>query len=62
MEFDTLTTAIAFLVLLAIIVGGTAMSPMTTGTVAMVSVGLVVFGLLSLGLGIKHGEFRARNR
>lgn len=62
MEFDTLTTAIAFLVLLAIIVVGTAMSPMTTGTVAMVSVGLVVFGLLSLGLGIKHGEFRARNR
>lgn len=62
MEFDTPTTAIAFLVLLAVIVGGTAMSPMTTGTVAMVSVGLVAFGLLSLGLGIKHGEFRARNR
>ena len=59
MEFDTSTTAIAFIVLLVVLIGGTAMSPMDTSTVAMVSVGLVVFGLLSLLLGIKHGEYRA---
>lgn len=62
MQFDTRTTAIAFLVLLAVLVGGTAMSPMRTSTVAMVTVGLAVFGLLSLAIGVKHGEFRARNR
>lgn len=62
MEFDTQTTVIAFLVLLAVIVGGTATSPMRTQTVAMVSVGLAVFGALSLAIGVKHGEFRERNR
>lgn len=62
MQFDTRTTAILFLVLLAVLVGGTATSPMRTRTVAMVSVGLAVFGVLSLGIGVKHGEFRARNR
>ena len=59
MKFDTATTVIAFIVLLAIIIGGTVMSPMSTSTVMMVSVGLVVFGGLSLFLGIKHGEYRA---
>lgn len=60
MEFDTTTTALAFILLLAVLIGGTAMSPMTTSTVAMVSGGLVVFGVLSLLLGVKHGEYRAR--
>ena len=59
MEFNTTTTAIAFIILLAVLVGGTAMSPMSTSTVAVVSVGLVVFGVLSLALGNKHGEYRA---
>lgn len=59
MEFDASTTAITFVVLLGVIIGGTVMSPMDTSTVAMVSGGLVVFGLLSLLLGIKHGEYRA---
>lgn len=62
MEFNTTTTAIAFIILLAVLIGGTVMSPMSTGTVAMVSVGLVVFGVLSLALGVKHGEFRASNQ
>lgn len=62
MEFDTSTTAIAFVVLLAILVGGTATSPMSARTVAMVSVGLVAFGVLSLLIGVKHGEYRARQR
>lgn len=59
MEFDTTNTVIAFVALLAIIIGGTMMSPMSTSTVMMVSVGLIVFGVLTLLLGIKLGEYRA---
>jgi hypothetical protein len=59
MEFDLPTTAITFTILLAILIAGTAMSPMTTSTVVMVSVGLILFGLLSLIIGVKHGEHRA---
>jgi hypothetical protein len=61
MKFNTTTTAIAFVVLLAILLGGTASSPMSTGTVMMVSGGLVVFGVLTLFLGVKHGEYRANS-
>ena len=60
MEFDTSKTVIGFVVLLAVILGGTIMSPMSTSTVMMVSGGLIVFGGLSLLLGIKHGEYRAK--
>jgi hypothetical protein len=35
------------------------MSPMSTDTVTMVLGGLLVFGLLTLFVGIKHGEYRA---
>lgn len=59
MKFNTTTTAVAFVILFAILLGGTAMSPMSTSTVAMVSVGLFVFGVLSLLIGVKHGEYRA---
>ena len=59
MDFDTTTTAISFLVLFGIIAIGTLMSPMTTSTVMMVLGGLAVFGLLTLLLGVKHGEYRA---
>lgn len=59
MEFNTSTTAIAFIVLFAVLIGGTAMSPMSTSTVVMVSVGLFVFGILSLVIGVKHGLYRA---
>ncbi|QGN07640.1 hypothetical protein Hrd1104_10250 [Halorhabdus sp. CBA1104] len=59
LEFDGTTTGIAFLVLLAVLIGGTVMSPMQTSTVAMVSGGLAVFGLVTLLLGVKHGEYRA---
>ncbi len=59
MEFDTTTTAIGFLVLFLIIAVGTFMSPMSTGTVTMVLGGLAVFGVLTLALGVKHGEYRA---
>lgn len=47
MKFDTRTTAVAFLVLYAILACGTLMSPMSTTTVATVSVGLLAFGVLA---------------
>ncbi|RBI61165.1 DUF7333 family protein [halophilic archaeon] len=59
MEFDIATTAVGFLVLFGIIAVGTLMSPMTTSTVMMVLGGLAVFGVLTLLLGVKHGEYRA---
>lgn len=59
MDFDTTTTAIAFVVLFGILAVGTLMSPMATSTVMMVLGGLAVFGLLTLWLGVKHGEYRA---
>ncbi len=59
MEFNTNTTAIGFLVLFLIVAVGTFMSPMSASTVAMVLGGLAVFGVLTLILGVKHGEYRA---
>lgn len=59
MEFDQRLTYGIFLVLLAVLVGGTVSSPMPTGLSAGISVGLVVFGVVTLFLGIKHGEYRA---
>ena len=59
MELDALKTAVAFLVLFGVLAVGTLMSPMTTGTVMMVLGGLLVFGVVKLLLGVKHGEYRA---
>lgn len=59
MDFDTTTTAVAFLVLFGVLALGTLMSPMATSTVMMVLGGLAVFGLVTLLLGVKHGEYRA---
>lgn len=59
MEFDLPKTALAYLVVFAVIGGGTFMSPMSSETVMMVLGGLFVFGILSLALGVKHGEYRA---
>lgn len=58
MEFDQTKTILVFLVLFGIVAVGTAMSPMSTATVAMVLVGIGVFGVVSLILGVKHGEYR----
>jgi hypothetical protein len=60
MEFTTTVTGAAFVVLFGILAVGTYMSPMSTSTVGMVLGGLLVFGLLTLFLGVKHGEYRAR--
>ncbi|AAV44632.1 MULTISPECIES: DUF7333 family protein [Halobacteriales] len=61
MEFDNTKTVIAFGVLLTLIIGGTMMSPTSKSTVMMVSVGLVVFGVFTLFLEVKHGEYRANH-
>jgi hypothetical protein len=59
MEFDLTKTAVAFVALFAVLAIGTFMSPMTTSTVMMVLGGLLVFGVVTLLLGVKHGEYRA---
>lgn len=60
MEFDQTTTVASFLVLLGVVVLATSYSPMQRSTVIVVTVGLAVFGALSLYLGVKHGEYRAQ--
>ncbi|MFC6756016.1 MULTISPECIES: DUF7333 family protein [Haloarcula] len=59
MELDALKTAVAFLVLFGVLAVGTLMSPMQMSTVMMVLGGLLVFGVVTLLLGVKHGEYRA---
>lgn len=60
MEFDRLATAIAFVVIIAVGTGAMVATPMDTGTVLMMVLpSMVVFGLVMVGLGVKHGEYRA---
>ena len=59
MEFDARTTGAVFVVLLLVLVGGTVTNPMPTTISLGISAGLVVFGLLTLFVGVKHGEYRA---
>ncbi|MFB6310960.1 MAG: hypothetical protein ABEH64_07235 [Salinirussus sp.] len=60
MEFDTVTTAAAFVVLVALATGITLATPMETGTVLMMVVpSAIVYGLIALLLGVKHGEYRS---
>lgn len=59
MEFDLTVTAVAFVVIVAILLGGTFSSPMSTSTKLMVGGGQVVFLALTLALGVKYGEYRA---
>jgi hypothetical protein len=59
MKFDEVTTAAAFLVLLAVALGGTLTSGMPRTISMMVSAGVVIFSILVLALGVKHGEYRA---
>jgi len=61
MEFDLTKTAVAFVALIAVGVGGlVAMNVMPTRIVMMmVAPSMVAFGLICLGLGVKFGEHRA---
>ncbi|WP_121744515.1 DUF7333 family protein [Natronorubrum halophilum] len=64
MEFDLPTTAAAFIAVIAIGVVGLIAAPMMTmnTVLMMVAPSMLAFGLLMLGLGIKHGEYRAAAR
>lgn len=63
MEFDRTTTAAAFVVVLAVAGGVSMATPMAAGTVLMmVFPSMIVFGLVMLALGVKHGEHRATRR
>ena len=59
MGFGLIKTVLAFGILFSFIAIGTIMSPITPETVLMVLAGLLIFGLLSLFIGVKHGEYRA---
>jgi hypothetical protein len=63
MDFDLTTTAAVFLAIVAVGVGGLAFSGvMATGTVLMMVLpSTLVFGLVCLALGVRHGEHRATN-
>ena len=62
MEFDTLTTGAIFVVIVAVGVLGTIQTPMSTDSVLMMVLpSMVIFGLIMLALGVKHGEYRARS-
>ncbi|NHN47702.1 hypothetical protein G9464_08840 [Halostella sp. JP-L12] len=61
MELDLAKTAVAFVALIAVGVGGLIAAPMmTTETVLMmVMPSMVAFGLICLGIGVAHGRYRA---
>lgn len=59
MEFDLQKTVLLFAVPLLVIIAGTVTSPMPQALSIGVSVGIAVFGVLALVVGIKHGEYRA---
>ncbi|MCT9095893.1 DUF7333 family protein [Haloarchaeobius sp. HME9146] len=61
MEFDLQKTALVFLALIAVGTLALVAAPMmTTQTVLMmVTPSMLVFGLICLVIGVKHGEWRA---
>jgi hypothetical protein len=63
MDFDLARTAGIFVALIAVGIGGLVVSDvMGTDTILMmVAPSMVVFGLICLGIGVKHGEYRARS-
>lgn len=60
MEFNTTVTGAAFVVLFGVLAVGTLTSDMPTRITMMILPGLLVFMLLTLYVGVKHGEYRAR--
>ncbi|WP_231184449.1 hypothetical protein [Haladaptatus sp. DYF46] len=61
MEFDLPVTVVALLIIVAIGTAGLiGMGAMATSTVLMmVAPSMLVFGLIALFIGVKHGEYRA---
>jgi hypothetical protein len=63
MEFDLTVTAGIFAVIIAVGIGGlvAAPIPMDTSTILMMVLpSTVVFGVICLAIGVKHGEYRSR--
>ncbi len=62
MEFTTRNTIVAFIVLVHLGLGVSLATPMGVRTVfMMVLPALVIYGLIAVTLGIKHGEYRAHH-
>jgi predicted RND superfamily exporter protein len=63
MALDLTKTAVIFLALIAVGIGGLAVSGvMAVGTIMMMVLpSTVVFGLVCLALGVQYGEYRATN-
>lgn len=61
MEFDTITTAVAFVVLIALGTGALLVAPMMAPRTVLMMVlpSMVVGGLVFLALGVLYGEYRA---
>ncbi|HET7324714.1 MAG TPA: hypothetical protein VFJ06_10310 [Halococcus sp.] len=64
MALDTTKTAIAFIVLIVIAIGGLLGSGVMATNIVLMMVlpAMVVFGLICLGIGTQYGEYRATNR
>ncbi|ELY57757.1 DUF7333 family protein [Natronolimnohabitans innermongolicus] len=63
MEFNELTTAVAFVAVIAIGTGGMIASDMmTTDSILMMVVpSMVIFGAIMLAIGVMYGQYRATN-
>lgn len=64
MEFTTGTTAGLFIAVVALGVGGLIAAPIpmaTSTTLMMVLPSMLIFGLITLAIGVKHGAYRASN-
>jgi ABC-type Na+ efflux pump permease subunit len=62
-ELDLPKTAGVFALVIAIGAVGLTFTPMQTSTVMMMVLpSMIVFGLLMVGLGVAHGEYRATQR
>jgi uncharacterized membrane protein HdeD (DUF308 family) len=61
MEFDLTKTVAVFAILIAVGVGALVAAPMmgTSTVLMMVAPSMIVFGLICLAIGVKHGEYRA---
>jgi hypothetical protein len=59
MEFDATKTGALFAIPLLVIIAGTLTSPMPRTLSVGISVGIALFGLFSLYVGVRHGEYRA---
>lgn len=64
MDFDTTVTGGIFALVIAVAVGGLIGSNvMPTNTILMMVLpSMLAFGLICLGIGVKHGEYRSGSR